>query len=202
MNTKTVTLKNGEAVTLTETETEYVIEASDWGIEESFGARLEIGTAFCTPETALEAFEAVCKAIESEVSPLAEETKTETKESEGAWETLLVILGETTAALSKPEAEKLLKAIKAFPNEAYPEFELDILVTLENAAKEAIEYSEGESLQNFCRVLYEAITVSLSEETNTAIWNAFKKYQSALKGEAVPEEDLRDIFEAIVTGLT
>ena len=59
--------------------------------------------------------------------------------TEDAWETLLTLLGETIAAISKPEAEKLLEAIKAFPNEAYPEFELDILVTLENAAKDAIK---------------------------------------------------------------
>ena len=64
--TETVKLESGETVTLTETETEFVIEAQDWGIESAFGARLEIATAFCSRESALKAFEAVCKVIETE----------------------------------------------------------------------------------------------------------------------------------------
>ena len=63
---KTETLKSGEEVSVTETETEIVIEAQDWGAEGAFGARLEIGTAFCNREIALKAFEAVCKVIETE----------------------------------------------------------------------------------------------------------------------------------------
>ncbi len=65
MKTETVTLESGETVTLTETETEIVIEAQDWGAPGAFGARLEIGTAFCNRETALKAFEAVCKTLEA-----------------------------------------------------------------------------------------------------------------------------------------
>lgn len=62
---ETITLQNGETVTITETETEITIEAQDWGAEGAFGARLEISTAFATRETALKAFAAVCAALEA-----------------------------------------------------------------------------------------------------------------------------------------
>ena len=62
--TETVTLETGEEITLTETETEVSILAQDWGIEGAFGARLEIGAAFCNRETVIEAFEAVLKVLE------------------------------------------------------------------------------------------------------------------------------------------
>ena len=62
--TETVTLENGIEISVTENGIETVIEANDWGIEGAFGARLEIGTAFANRETALKAFEAVCKILE------------------------------------------------------------------------------------------------------------------------------------------
>ncbi len=124
-------LSTGENVSIIETETEFVIEAQDWGIEGAFGARLEIGTAFASRKSALKAFEAVCKVIETE--------------GEGEGET--------------------------FPA----------------------------SLQTFCRAICEAFE-NFPPDTCLKVWQAFEAYQS--ESDPPSKEDLRDIYEALVTGLT
>lgn len=61
---ETLEFENGEIVTLIEKPESFTIEACDWGAPGAFGARLEIGAAFCTRETAIKAFKAACAALD------------------------------------------------------------------------------------------------------------------------------------------
>ena len=90
-----------------------------------------------------------------------------TTESEEAWETLLTVMGEVLAhSLKKPEADRLLEALDEFPNEAFPEFELDILTVLQGSAEDALKDDATSWI------------VSMEEDTKAALFGLVTKLVS------------------------
>ena len=64
MKTETLETEKGDIFTLTETGGSFIIETEDSSeTSAGFGLRLEITKVFCTRETAIKAFEAVCTAL-------------------------------------------------------------------------------------------------------------------------------------------